>query len=81
MENFFKSANIWQSYKLERGYLVHFLCLLAVCWTGAQSARDNHLLACNLPNSRRFKKKLSLTDSAINISPFGYQQPHHTLNM
>jgi len=40
---FFKSVNIWQ----ERDCLVHFLCLLAVCWPGAQSARDNHALACN----------------------------------
>jgi len=32
---FFKSVNIWQSYKQERDWLVHFLRLLAVCWTGA----------------------------------------------
>ena len=38
-----KSVNIWQSYKQERGCLVHFLRLLAVWWPGAQSARDNHL--------------------------------------
>ena len=42
-----KSVNIWQSYKQERDCLVHFLSLLAVCWPGAQSARDNHVLACN----------------------------------
>jgi len=30
--------NIWQSYKQERGCLVHFLSLLAVWWPGAQSA-------------------------------------------
>jgi len=35
---FFKSANIWQSYKQERDCLVHFLRLLAVCWPRAQSA-------------------------------------------
>jgi len=35
---FFESVNIWQSYKQERDYLVHFLRLLAVCWPGAQSA-------------------------------------------
>ena len=34
--------NIWQSYKQEHGCIVHFLRLLAVCWSGAQSA-----LACN----------------------------------
>ena len=43
-----KSVNIWQSYKQEHDCLVHFLRLLAVCWPGAQSARDNHVLACNL---------------------------------
>ena len=32
--------NIWQSYTQERDCLVHFLCLLAVCWPGAQSAWD-----------------------------------------
>jgi len=44
---FFKLVNIWQSYKQERDCFVHFLRLLAVCWPGAQSARDNHVLACN----------------------------------
>ena len=39
--------NIWQSYKQEHDCLVHFLCLLAVCWSGVQSACDNHVLACN----------------------------------
>ena len=34
--NVFKSVNIWQSYKQNRDCLVHFLCLLAVCWPGAQ---------------------------------------------
>jgi len=44
-----KSVNIWQRYKQERGCLVYFLCLLVhvVCLPGAQSARDNHVLACN----------------------------------
>jgi len=35
---FFKSVNIWQSYKHERDCLVHFLSLSAVCWPGAQDA-------------------------------------------
>jgi len=35
---FFKSVNIWQSYKPERGCLMHFLHLLAVCWPDAKSA-------------------------------------------
>jgi len=45
---FFKLVNIWQSYKQERGCLVHFLRLLAVWWIGAQNSRDSHVLACNL---------------------------------
>ena len=35
---FFKSVNMWQSYKQEGDCLVHFLRLFAVCWPGAQSA-------------------------------------------
>jgi len=35
MKLFFKSVNIWQSYKQEDDCLVHFLRLLAVCWTDA----------------------------------------------
>ena len=64
---FFKSVNIWPSYKQERDCLVHFLRLSAVCWPDAQSAWDNHALASN------FAKHLpilffSLADSAINLS-------------
>jgi len=46
-ERLLKSVNIWQSYKQECDSLLHFLCLLAVCWPGMQSARDNHVLACD----------------------------------
>ena len=42
-----KSVNICQSYKQKRGCLVHFVRLSAVCWPGAQSARDNQAVACN----------------------------------
>ena len=40
---------------------------LAVCWPGAQSARGNHVLACNFA---KFSPILffSLTDSPINLS-------------
>ena len=50
-----KSVNIWQSNQLERGCLVHFLRLLAVCWPGAQNARDNTLMyqRPDLPNILR----------------------------
>jgi len=43
---FLKSVNILQNYKQERGCLVHFLRLLAVHCSDAQSAEDNHVL-CN----------------------------------
>jgi len=43
---FLKSVNISQNYKQERGCLVHFLRLLAVHCSDAQSAEDNHVL-CN----------------------------------
>ena len=68
---FFKSVKIWQSYKQKRDYLVHYLRLLAVCWPGAQSAWDNHTLACNFAKYSPIKK-FSLTQSAINLSNFGY---------
>jgi len=42
-----KSVIIWQTFKQKHDCLVHFLRLLAVCWPGAQSARDNHVLASN----------------------------------
>jgi len=42
-----KSVNISQNCTQEGGCLIHFLRLLAVFWSGAQSARDNHVLACN----------------------------------
>jgi len=46
------TVNIWQSYRQERDCLVHFLRLLAVSWPSAQSARDNHVLACNFAKYR-----------------------------
>jgi len=50
-------VNIWQSYKQERGCLVHFLRLLAVWWPGAQSAlHKTTILLVTLPNIHRFKK-------------------------
>ena len=40
----------------KRDCLVHFLPLLAVCWPGSQSARDNHALACNFAKYSPVKK-------------------------
>ena len=75
-----KSVNIRQSYMQERGCIVHFLCLFRSVSASAQSARDNQSLACNFAKYSPIKKN-SLTHPAINFSYFGYQRPHHTLNM
>jgi len=42
-----KSVNILQSYKQERGCLVHFVCLATTLLKDEESARDNHVLARN----------------------------------
>jgi len=42
-----KSVNIWQSYKQERGCLMHFVRLANTLRKDEESARDNHALACN----------------------------------
>ena len=65
---FYKTVNIWQSYKQERGCLVQFLRLLAVCWPGAQSVRDYHALACTFAKYSPILTFFSLADSAINLS-------------
>jgi len=39
--------NIWQSYKQGGGCLVHFVRLATTLLKGEESARDNHVLACN----------------------------------
>jgi len=47
-------VNIWQSYKQERGFLVHFARLANTMLKDEESARDNHVLAFDfakyLPN-------------------------------
>ena len=47
MKFFFKSVNIWQSYKQGRGCLMHFACMANTLLKDEESARDNHVLACN----------------------------------
>jgi len=54
---FFKSVNIWQSYKQERDCVVHFLRLIAVCWPGAQSAETTTLLLVTLLNFNFFHSR------------------------
>jgi len=46
-ENPFKIGKHMAKLPAKRDCLVHFLRLLAVWWPGAQSARDNQVLACN----------------------------------
>jgi len=53
-ENFLIGKHL-AKYKQERDCLVHFLRLLAVCWPGTQSARNNSLLFVTLPNIHRLK--------------------------
>ena len=42
-----KSVNIWQSYKQERDCLVHLVRLASTLLKDGESARNNHVLACN----------------------------------
>jgi len=57
--DFFKSVNIWQSYKHERGCLMHFARLANTLLKGEESARDNHVLACNFAKYSPIKKKFN----------------------
>jgi len=49
-----KNRSFWQSCKQERDCFVHFLCLLAVCWPGAQVHETITFLLVTLPNIHRF---------------------------
>jgi len=51
-EKFPKSVNIWRSYKQERNCLVQFARLANTLLKDGESARDNHVLACNFPITR-----------------------------
>jgi len=42
-----KSVNVWQSYKQEDGWLVHFMHLATTLLKDEESARNNHVLARN----------------------------------
>jgi len=44
---FFKSVNIWQSYKHERDCLMHFVRLANALLKDGESAWDKHVRACN----------------------------------
>jgi len=47
VKNYFKSVNIWQSYKQERGCIMHFAHLANTLPKDEESAQDSHVFACN----------------------------------
>ena len=48
--------NIWRSYKQERGCLMHFARLANTLLKDKESARDNHVFACNFAKYSPIKK-------------------------
>jgi len=67
-EKNFKWANIWRSYKQERGCFMHFACLANTLLKGEESAQDNLIFACNFAKYSLVLKFFALADSAINLS-------------
>jgi len=62
-ENKLKSVHIWQSYKQERGCLVHFARLANILLNDEESARDNHSHNCeNDAESHRNQKEQNDSD-------------------
>ena len=61
-----------QSYKQERGCLMHLACLANILLKDEENARDNHVFACNFDKYSPIFIFFSLSDSAINLSYFGY---------
>ena len=66
MKRFSKLVNIWQSYKQERGCLMHFTRLANTLLKDGESARDNHVLVCNFAKYLPIQK---ITDRLSN-KPF-----------
>jgi len=60
-EIFFKSVNIWQSYKQERDCFLHFARLANTLLKDAETARDNHVLASNFAKYLPIQKNHSQT--------------------
>ena len=71
MKNILKSVNR-QNYKQKRYCLVHFLCLLAVCWPGVQSAWDNHALACNFAGLKKISLTLLIGECVLLLCKFSF---------
>ena len=67
VEIFFKSVNIWQSYKQERGCLMHFARLANTLLKDGESAPDNHVFACNFAKYSPIKQKFT---NRLSIKPF-----------
>jgi len=67
-EFFFKSVNIWQSYKQERDLSRALVHLADTLLKDGESAQNNHVLACNFAKCSPILETFSLTDSAINLS-------------
>ena len=51
-----KSVSVWQSYKHKRGCLMRFARLANTPLKDEESARDNHVLACNFAKYSPIKK-------------------------
>ena len=71
MKTFFKSVNIWQSYKQERGCLIYFAHLANVLLKDKESARDSHVLTCNC--AKLFTDLKKFTDRISFLYPFNYK--------
>jgi len=67
VKTLFKSVNIWQSYNQERDCLMHFARLANTLLKGEESARDNHVRACNLA---RYLPILKFVHSHTEQQPF-----------
>jgi len=63
MKQIFKWVNIWQSYKQERGCLMHFVRLVNTLLNDGESARDNHVLARNFAKIFTDLKKRKFTQT------------------
>ena len=56
MKQVLTSVNIWQSYKQERGCLMHLAHLANTLLKDEESARDNHVFVCNFAKYSSIKK-------------------------
>jgi len=65
---FFKIGEFWQSYKQERGCLVQFARLANTLLKDEDSARNNHVLACNFAKYSPIKKKITHIEALSNAA-------------